>query len=88
MSTTPECLDPTENPERRPPLTVAESILLKASITITKRNGDKGKGMLRNVGELFWQVWLFFLSEQQLLGHVYLGRTVYDTLKNVFKKCV
>jgi hypothetical protein len=47
MSTTQECLDPTENPKRRPPLTMAESILLKASITITKRNGDKGSPYLK-----------------------------------------
>jgi hypothetical protein len=42
MLTTPECLGPIEKLERKPPLTVAESMLLKASITITKRKCDKG----------------------------------------------
>jgi hypothetical protein len=42
-----ECLDPTKKHERNPALIVAESILLKASITITKRKGDKGSPCLK-----------------------------------------
>jgi len=47
MLTTPEFLDPIEKPGRKTPLTVAESILLKTSIIITKRKGDKGFPCLR-----------------------------------------
>jgi hypothetical protein len=36
MLTAPKCQDPTEKPERKSPLTIAESILLKDSITIIK----------------------------------------------------
>jgi len=35
-------LEPTENPERSPLSTVADNILLKASITTTNNKGDKG----------------------------------------------
>jgi hypothetical protein len=42
MLTTPECLDPIEKLGRKPPLIEAESILLKVSITITKRKDNRG----------------------------------------------
>jgi len=42
MLITLKFLDPTEKPERMPPLTLPESILLKASMAITNRNRDKG----------------------------------------------
>jgi hypothetical protein len=32
----------TENPDTRPPFTMAEIIFLNASITITNKNGDSG----------------------------------------------
>jgi hypothetical protein len=35
----PMFLDPTENPEKKLPFTVAEIILLKASITMTNNEG-------------------------------------------------
>jgi hypothetical protein len=47
MSTTPECLDPIEKLEKKPPLIEAESILLKVSITITKRKDDKESHCLK-----------------------------------------
>jgi hypothetical protein len=37
----------TKNPERKPPSIAVEIILLKASIIITKRKGDKGFPCLR-----------------------------------------
>jgi hypothetical protein len=47
MLTTPECPYPTENPDKKPPLTVAESILLKAFITKINRKGDKGSSYFK-----------------------------------------
>jgi hypothetical protein len=38
----PTFLDPTENHKRKPPFTIAEITLLKASITMTNNEGDKG----------------------------------------------
>jgi hypothetical protein len=35
-------LNPTEKPERTPPVSMANSILLKTSMTMTNNNGDKG----------------------------------------------
>jgi hypothetical protein len=39
-------LEPTEKPERKPLSTVAVIILLKASMTLTKRKGDSGSSCL------------------------------------------
>jgi hypothetical protein len=39
-------LEPTEKPERKPLSTVAVIILLKASMTLTKRKGDSGSPYL------------------------------------------
>jgi hypothetical protein len=47
MLTIPKCLDPTEKLEIKPPSTTTKSILLKASITITKRKCDKGSPSLK-----------------------------------------
>jgi hypothetical protein len=47
MLTTPAGFNPTEKPKRRPSSTFAESILLKVSITITKKKGDKGSPWLK-----------------------------------------
>jgi hypothetical protein len=41
MLSAPMFLDPTEKPERKLPSTVAYSILLKASLTMIKRKGEK-----------------------------------------------
>jgi hypothetical protein len=41
MLSTSKFLDPTEKLERRPPLTKAKSILLKASMTMTNNNEEK-----------------------------------------------
>jgi hypothetical protein len=47
MLTTPGYLDPTEKPKRKPQLTVAKSILLKASITIKNKKCDKGSPYIK-----------------------------------------
>jgi hypothetical protein len=47
MLTTPVYLDPTEKPKKKPQLTVAESILLKASIIIKNKKCDKGSPYIK-----------------------------------------
>jgi hypothetical protein len=44
--TTLECLEPTEKPEKKPSLAVANNILLNSSMKITKRKGEKGSSCL------------------------------------------
>jgi hypothetical protein len=43
----PTFLDPTKKPERRIPYTAADSILLRASLTITNTKEDKGSPCLK-----------------------------------------
>ena len=47
MLSEPELASPTENPDMNPPSTAPEIILLKASITKTKRRGERGSPCLR-----------------------------------------
>jgi hypothetical protein len=47
MLSAPIFLGPTENPDKRPPFTVAEIILLKACVAIINCKGDKGSPYLK-----------------------------------------